>query len=83
MRHPTLEDHKGVLEAIYKDRVQVLLVGGMRGVKVDNKKVVAEVVEPVEVPPPGFEGWSFLEHIGVRSADGQRQETNRPPTKMP
>ena len=48
--------------------MQVLLVGGMRRVKVDKKKVVPEVVEPVEVLPPGFEGWSFLEQIGVGSA---------------
>ena len=50
------------------DKVQVLLVGGMRQVKVDKKKVVPEVVEPVEVLPPGFEGWSFPEQIGVGSA---------------
>ena len=68
MRQPELEGHKGVLEEIYKDKVQVLLVGGMRRVKVDKKKVVPEVVEPVEVLPPGFEGWSFLEQIGVGSA---------------
>ena len=68
MRQPELEGHKGVLEEIYKDKVQVLLVGGMRRVKVDKKKVVPEVFEPVEVLPPGFEGWSFLEQIGVGSA---------------
>ena len=43
-------------------------MGGMRRVKVDKKKVVLEAVEPVEVPPPGFEGWSFLEQLGVGSA---------------
>ena len=68
MRQPELEGHKGVLEEIYKDKVQVLLVGGMRRVKVDKKKVAPEVVEPIEVLPPGFEGWSFLEQIGVGSA---------------
>ena len=68
MRQPELEGHKGVLEEIYTDKVQVLLVGGMRRVQVDKKKVVQEVVEPVEVLPPGFEGWSFLEQLGVGSA---------------
>ena len=68
MRQPELEGHKGVLQEISKDKVQVLLVGGMRRVKVDEKKVVPEVVEPVEVLPPGFEGWRFLEQIGVGSA---------------
>ena len=34
----------------------------------DKKKVVPEVVEPVEVLPPGFEGWSILEQLGVGSA---------------
>ena len=67
MRQPELEGHKGVLEEIYKDKVQVLLVGGMRRVKVDKKKVVPEEVEPVAVLPLGFEGWSFLEQIGVGS----------------
>ena len=44
MRQPELEGHKGVLEEIYKDKVQALLVGGMGRVKVDKKKVVPEVV---------------------------------------
>ena len=68
MRRAQLEGHKGLLEEIYKDKVQVLLVGRMCRVKVDKKKVVPEAVEPVEVLPPGFEGWSFLEQIGVGSA---------------
>ena len=72
-RHPKLEGHKGVLEEICKDKVQVLLVGGIHRVKGDKKKVVPEVVEPVEVPPPGFEGWSFLEQLGVGSAPAMDQ----------
>ena len=40
IRQPDLESQKGVLEEIYKDKVQVLLVGGMHRVKVDKKKVV-------------------------------------------
>ena len=66
MRQPELEGHKGVLEEICKDKVQVLVVGGMRRVEVDKKKVVPEVVEPVDVLPPGFEGWSFQLDQGTR-----------------
>ena len=40
MTQPNLEDHKGMLEEICKDKVQVLLVAGLRRVKVDKKKVV-------------------------------------------
>ena len=68
MRQPDLEAHNGVLEEIYTDKVQVLLVGGMRRVKVDKEKVVPEALEGVEVLPPDFEGWSFLQQIGVGSA---------------
>ena len=38
---------------IYKDKVQVLLVGGARRVQVDKKKVVPENVG-LQVMPPGL-----------------------------
>ena len=41
MRQPELEGHKGVLEEINKDKVQVLLVGGLHRVKVDKRDIGA------------------------------------------
>ena len=40
----------------------------MPRVKLNRRKVVPEVVEPIEVLPPGIERWSILEQLGVGSA---------------
>ena len=48
-RHQELEGQRGVGKEIHKDKVQILLVGGMRRVKVAQKKVVPVEVQPVEV----------------------------------